>query len=353
MEEKLLDTLLQAYINQTEGISSSFSPQFIYNNKDREDPKKVFDCLKENLLQCKEFAFSVAFINDSGLNLLKQVLYELKNRFPQVKGRIITSNYLGFTEPKALHDLEKYDNIQVRMYYVSLDDKIGFHTKGYIFRFDNDDYKAVIGSSNITQSALTLNNEWNNLIVSKKEGKVMQNILSEYERMWKASLPLEEILSQYEQEYLVKKERRQVEETEKKGILAPNAMQQTFIKRLNDSISKKEKRGLLISATGTGKTYASAFGIRSIKEFKVNKILFVTHRETILSQAMETYKKVFQSEHKMALFSGTNHEIDGADFIFSTINTISDEKYYSQFKREEFDIVVIDECHRILSLIHI
>ena len=346
----LIKNLIDAYVGSSENPESSFNPDFIYNSNDKENPRKVFDTLKDNLENCEEFMFSVAFINDSGLNLFKQIFLELKERNPQVKGRIITSNYLSFTEPKALKQLLEYDNIEVRMYYINEGDKVGFHTKGYIFKYRNDQYKVVIGSSNITQSALTSNNEWNNLIVSTGDGEIMKNILPEFERMWNRSSPLKEILGKYEEEYNKHSELRKTEEnneTKYRIVAKPNAMQLQFIKRLNESIENGDSRGLLISATGTGKTYASAFGVKSIQNFKINKLLFVTHRETILKQAIETYKNVFGNSIKTALYSGSNHDLGDANFIFSTISTIGKDKYLHQFKEDEYDFVIIDECHRI------
>ena len=346
----LIKNLIDAYVGNNENPESFFNPDFVYNSNDKENPKKVFDTLKDNLENCEEFIFSVAFINDSGLNLFKQIFLELKEKNPQIKGRIITSNYLSFTEPKALKDLLYYDNIEVRMYYINEGDKVGFHTKGYIFKYKNDQYKVVIGSSNITQSALTSNNEWNNLIVSTKSGEIMKNILSEYERMWEKSLPLKDVLEKYEDEYKKKLELRKVEtkdETKWEIVKKPNAMQLEFISRLNKSIDNLDTRGLLISATGTGKTYASAFGVQSIKQFPIRKLLFVAHRETILKQAIRTFKNVFGNQIKTALYSGNNHDIDGANFIFSTISTIGKDKYLSNFKKDEFDFIIIDECHRI------
>ena len=346
----LIKNLIDAYVGSSENPESSFNPDFIYNSNDKENPRKVFDTLKDNLENCEEFMFSVAFINDSGLNLFKQIFIELKERNPQIKGRIITSNYLSFTEPKALKQLLEYDNIEVRMYYINEGDKVGFHTKGYIFKYRNDQYKVVIGSSNITQSALTSNNEWNNLIVSTGDGEIMKNILPEFERMWDKSSPLKDVLDKYEEEYNKQEILRKVEEnseTKYKIVAKPNAMQLQFIKRLNESIENGDSRGLLISATGTGKTYASAFGVKSIQNFKINKLLFVTHRETILKQAIETYKNVFGNSIKTALYSGSNHNLGDANFIFSTISTIGKDKYLKEFKDDEFDFVIIDECHRI------
>lgn len=345
-ENEFLESLVNAYVDETKNSLSSFSPQFIYNCSEAGENRRVLDSILDNLRTCDEFLFSVAFITDSGVNLLKLVLREMEQEGRHVKGRIMTSNYLSFTQPKALKALSGYQDIETRMFYIHPDDPNGFHTKGYIFRF-KDNYKAIIGSSNLTARALTTNNEWNNLIVSRKCGQVMHNILGEFERLWHLSLPLSQVFDRYEKEYLqARKERENNKAKDRKPVLEMNAMQQTFVSSLDKSIKEGKKRGLLISATGTGKTYAAAFGVRSIKD-KVKKLLFVTHRETILLQARETFLNVFQEGLKTAIFSGSNHDVKGADFVFATLSSLSKEEYLSQFGRDEFDFVIIDECHRI------
>lgn len=344
-ESDFLENLVNAYVDANKNASSSFSPDFIYNSSTGSESRRVLDSILDNLRECDEFLFSVAFITDSGVNLLKLVLSEMEKEGRHVKGRIMTSNYLSFTEPKALKALEQYQDIETRMFYINPNDPNGFHTKGYLFRF-NDRYKAIIGSSNLTARALTTNNEWNSLIVSEKNGQVIQSILSEYERLWSQSLPLSSIYERYASEYLLAKKKRDGQGEEKEPVLMMNAMQQTYVESLLKSIREGKKRGLLISATGTGKTYASAFGVRALQD-KVKRLLFVTHRETILRQAEETFQNVFGKKLKTALFSGSNHDIENADFIFATLSTLSKEEYLAQFKEDEFDFVIIDECHRI------
>ena len=104
--------------------------------------------LKKNLKECERFYFSVAFINYSGLQLLLDTFKELEMK--GVKGQIITTTYLSFTEPKALERLQEFENIDLKVFIANKD--IGFHTKAYIFENKND-YKIIIGSSNLTQSA--------------------------------------------------------------------------------------------------------------------------------------------------------------------------------------------------------
>ena len=340
--DELVKNIQNAYCDSSQAQVSGFSPAFVYNNPEIE--QNVLTAIESCLKDCDEFMFSVAFITDSGLNLLKQVFLELCERNIPVKGRIITTNYLDFTEPKALKDLLQFENIECRMYCCESNNKIGFHTKGYLFKYGTK-YKAIIGSSNLTANALLNNNEWNNLIVSDEKGQIIKDILSEYERLWNNALPLRDILDTYSQQFEKRKAEERIAKKQVTPHLEPNAMQLAFISKLNDSINRGDKRGLLISATGTGKTFASAFGIKSITKFEVKKLLYVAHRERLLIQGKEAFNIVFSGAKDIALFSGTHKDIQNADYIFSMINTL--EKNLNQFQPDEFDAIIIDECHRI------
>lgn len=123
-------------------------------------------------------------------------------------------------------------------------------------------------------------------------------------------------------------------------------MQEEFLENVRNLIKEGENKALLVSATGTGKTYASAF---AVKDFKPKKFLFLVHREQIAKQAISSYKKVFSNEdYKFGLLSGNSKDIS-KDYLFSTIQTMSNdfgEINYSSFDRDEFDYIVIDEVHK-------
>ena len=118
-------------------------------------------------------------------------------------------------------------------------------------------------------------------------------------------------------------------------------MQVSFIQRLKELVDNNKKKGLLLSATGTGKTYASAFALR---ELNVKRVLFVVHREQIAIQSRDSYKKVFGSSKTYGLVSGTHKEFD-KDFVFATMQMMSKQEILNQFKTNDFDVIVFDECH--------
>ena len=337
-EDKILSAVKTAFIDKKANSIPAYQPRFIVN--DYKNGKKVLTEIEDELRKCDEFMFSVAFMTEAGLKPLLQILAELKQK--GIKGKILTTNYKNFTSPVALKTLSELDNIEVRIYYVN-EEKNGFHTKGYIFRNDNL-YRIIIGSSNLTAWALSLNKEWNIRIASTENGELVGSVLSDFSRMWDRAEPLELCFEAYKKEYEAQKkvEKNKSVKSSQLYSLKPNAMQSRFINNLFEIINAGEKRALLISATGTGKTYASVFAMQKLRP---KKLLFVVHRDLIAEQAYESYKYVFGSEVKMGLLSGKRKEYE-ADFLFSTMQTLAKEETLTQFEKDEFDVIIIDEVHR-------
>ena len=343
-KELIYEGIKTAFIDYNNQSNVAFKPQFISN--DYKEGRKVISSLEDELLKCDKFDISVAFITDGGIEPLLQTLKILEMR--GIEGRILTTDYLEFSDPKALRKLASFKNIELKM-FMSEEAGEGFHTKGYMFK-NNDIYKIIIGSSNMTQKALSVNREWNTKIVSTEQGEYAKEILNEFERLWnsKYSLNYEQFIETYELNYKLIKEQRKIASAKKISSLEeyklqPNAMQISFINNLNKILEKGEKRALLISATGTGKTYASAFALR---ENRPRRALFLVHREQIAKQAIESYKKIFGETKTFGLLSGNSKEFE-ADFLFSTMQMMSKEDIFKKFKEDEFDIIVIDEVHRI------
>ncbi|SHG78718.1 Superfamily II DNA or RNA helicase [Fibrobacter sp. UWCM] len=314
--------------------------------------------LEKELSKCEQFIISVAFISKSGLASLKQTLLELENR--GIPGKILTTDYLTFTEPGALRSLSKYRNIEVKLFRCDKNIK-GFHTKGYLF-FKEKVISITIGSSNLTGNALAVNKEWNTCFSVEDDASLYKSVIEDFESLWNSSnaFPItEEILDEYTQIYIEQKriarELQQqkialekdivIRESKKISfdqiLLEPNSMQLEFVRKLNEIRAMGEHRALLISATGTGKTYAAAFALREINP---KRALFLVHREQILRKAIESFKNVFGDTKTFGLYSGTSHEID-RDFIFATMQTMA--THFEDFAKQEFQVIVVDEAHRV------
>ncbi len=298
--------------------------------------------LQKSLKECKSFYFSVAFINYSGLQLLLDTLKELEDK--GVPGKIITSTYLNFTDPKALDKIRSFNNIDIKVFVTNKE--IGFHTKAYIFE-NEDNYKVIIGSSNITQSALKSNIEWNVEIISKAEAPFIQDVIKKYNNLWEISENVDdEFLEKYEafikQLKSINKSNNLIFENLK--TITPNTMQKRAIENLDRLRNHGEDKALVIAATGTGKTYMSAF---DVKQYNPKKLLFLVHREEILKKAKETFEKLLKDKSiKTGLFTGNSKEKE-APYLFATIQTM--HKYIQDFDKDYFDYIIIDEAHHAAS----
>ena len=171
---ELQNGLSAAYINGSVAANLAYKPAFVSNNP--EEGKKVISSVEDELLRCEEFQISVAFITMGGVTPLLQTLKELEEK--GIKGQILTTNYLNFSEPRALEKLNGLKNITLKMYNVEAAGN-GFHTKGYIFK-KGEIYRIIIGSSNMTSAALTVNKEWNTKLISTENGEVAEETARGY-----------------------------------------------------------------------------------------------------------------------------------------------------------------------------
>ncbi len=340
--EELRWGLETAYIDGTVASNMSFKPQFVSNNY--KEGKKVLSSIEEELLACEQFQISVAFITMGGIEPLLQTLKELEKK--HIPGQILTTNYLNFSEPKALEKLHALQNITLKMYDVESAEE-GFHTKGYIFKKE-EIYRIIIGSSNMTKSALTTNKEWNTKIISTEQGEVAGEIIKEFDDLWHSSYALEfdTFYENYKEKYNIIKRQREIAKQEQvtfleKYKLQPNSMQVGFISNLRKILESGEKRALLISATGTGKTYASAFAMR---ELGFKRVLFLVHRGQLARQTKKSYEKVFANTVSMGLVGAGYHDYN-KDYIFATVQTLNKDEYLMEYKPDAFDCIVLDEAH--------
>lgn len=336
--------LLTAFIDANHNSNIAFRPEFVFN--DYKNGKKVITTLEQELNSCEEFFISVAFITMGGIVPLLNVLKELENR--GIQGKILTTDYLMFSDPKAIEKIHGFSNIQIKMYHTKKGE--GFHTKGYIFKKE-DRYDIIIGSSNLTLDAITKNKEWNTKLVSLSDGELSNIVIKEFNQLWDSenSSDYEDFIEEYREKYLLEKKKQEMRERidtdDPSDIISkslqPNAMQKQFISKLLAFRNQGIDKALLISSTGTGKTFASAFGIREL-DFK--RVLFIVHREQIAKQASKTFKLVFGKRRDYGILSGNRKDVN-KDFIFATMQTASKNEIMELFKKDEFDAIIIDEVH--------
>ena len=329
--EELNKALHTSFIDKSFPSNKDLRPKLFFNDYKRR-MNLAFEITKR-LKECDYFEFSVAFISESGLAVLKQILLNLKEK--GVKGRIITSTYLGFNAPKMFKQLLSFSNIEVRIFE---QEHCGFHPKGFIFHTGNH-RDIIVGSSNLTQTALESNQEWDLFFTSHENGELASQVSNKFDIQWELSTPLtNEWIESYKETYVKPVRPASVQSSK---IIKPNKMQEEALKSLKNLRDNNKDKALLISATGTGKTFLSAFDVR---RFKPKRLLFVVHRRNIAEAALRSFKYLIPNV-SMGIFSGNTKETD-SDFIFSTVQTIHKKEYREMFERDAFDYIIIDEVHR-------
>ena len=318
-----------------------FLPKILTNNQEKQ--VKVLENLTLELEGCNDFFFSVAFVTNSGIACLIDTLKELENK--NIKGRILASQYQNFTEPRALRRLLAFPNLELKI----ITSDYNFHAKGYLFHKNateknDENYTMIIGSSNLTQSALTINREWNVRLSSMKNGALIKQMQIELDKAWDDATPVtEDWLKAYETIYKEARTQRSIAHNKVFNLykIYPNKMQEAALNNIARLRKEGKDKALLISATGTGKTYLSAFDVRAMNP---KRCLFIVHRGLIARKSLESFQQIIDPRITMGLYTGGTKEKD-ADYLFATVQTLyQDENLYS-FAPDIFDYIIIDEAH--------
>lgn len=304
--------------------------------------EKVLSTILDELRECESFFLSVAFITTGGVSSLFGTLLDLQSK--GVSGKILVSEYLNFTEPEALRKLMQLPNVELKIAKES-----DFHSKGFLFTHSSY-YTIIIGSSNITQSALTKNKEWNLKVTAHKDSELFKQTLVEFNKVFETSHSVTiDYLARYSFVYNSEKKVRQglrkalLENNNSK--INPNEMQKKALLNLEHLRSQGKNKALLVSATGTGKTFLSAFDVQIVKP---KRLLFLVHRKNIAVKSKESFELIMGDSKTYGIYSGAQTE-KKAEYIFSTIQTISREDHLKQFPSDYFDYIIIDESHRASS----
>lgn len=337
-EAQLLESVQYGFIDREIFQEGVYSPKILIN--DTETHRYVLNDIQEELSRAESFSFSVAFITQSGLALIKSQLSDLADE--GVQGRILISPYLDFNDPIAMKELLKLKNVDVRITPTDMQ----MHAKFYLFEQEN---KQVIisGSSNLTHTALKINYEWNVKLTSTHNGDFIQNAKEEFERIWKKSIVLDiEAINAYSarRKTVIKTASIQDESIASyQETIRPNKMQEQALEGLATVRENGANKALVISATGTGKTYLSAF---DVKQYNPDRMLFIVHREQILQKSLIDFQKVLGFEDDEGCIYKSGMDLSQKRYIFATIQTISREDNLQSFAPSFFNYILIDEVHK-------
>ena len=303
--------------------------------------------LKTSIKNATTIDIIVSFLMESGVKLLLQDLKEALNR--GVKIRILTGNYLKITQPQALYLLksELKDKVDLRFYN---NPNKSFHPKAYMFH-NPIDSEIYIGSSNISRGALTSSIEWNYRFLKSAAPNDFKVFYDTFEDLFNnhSLIITDEVLKDYSKQWTRPNIYKDIEKEESKednviNIFEPRGAQIEALYSLEKSREEGFDKGLVVAATGIGKTYLSAFD-----SAKYNKILFVAHREEIIKQAAQSFKNVRNSDDIGFFYS--NQKDTKNSFIFALVQTLGKEQYLNEeyFSKDYFDYIIVDEFHHAVS----
>lgn len=301
-------------------------------------PEDALDgVINEHLGESDQVIISVSFIFLSGLNL---ILDKLKSSPNPTRLTVVTSNYLKSTEPSALEKLLELKSIGANIYlYDSLESKQSFHMKSYFFSNKNSK-TLIVGSSNLSLSALQRGHELNLLTHDSSVCENFLKVMAEIIASPNTKELTKELIDSYKAVY--EESSNLFAEEENGARVCPNMVQSDALEILRTERSLGLTKGLIVLATGLGKTFLAAL---DAKQFRAKKLLFVAHREEILKQALSSFKRVLP-EKTFGYYQSGNKDTE-SDFIFASIQTLGRFENLSDFIPTHFDYVVVDEFHHV------
>ena len=298
--------------------------------------------LLANIDESEGVDLAVAFVLMSGVRRLESRLRDLLARGGRV--RLLTGDYLDVTDPDALlRFLDLEGRFELRVFEAR---KTSFHPKAYIFYRRGGAGVAYVGSSNLTEPALTAGVEWNYRVVSSESGSNFADMAASFEELF--AHPSTRVVDHaWIAEYRQRRTQRfiaprpvEVEDEEPQAPPEPHEVQVEALTALEATRREGNSAGLVVLATGLGKTWLSAFDSRR-PEYE--RVLFVAHREEILAQAMSTYRWV-RPQAVLGHYTGTQQN-PAAEVIFASIQTLGRRRHLERFDPSDFDYVVVDEFH--------
>lgn len=346
--------------NSAEKINIEFIEECAHSTDvmtgDRDKNMYLYYQLVQSLKKAESVDIIVSFLMESGVKMLLEELGNALKRGARI--RILTGNYLGITQPSALYLIKRKlgDKVDLRFYN---EKGRSFHPKSYFFHYA-DHSELYIGSSNVSRSALTSGIEWNYRFSSKADPKNYEKFFQTFEDLFENhSLVIDdEELKRYSKNWrrpAVAKDLEKYDVTESESedgakdakvrvLFEPRGAQIEALCALEDTRAEGAKKALVQAATGVGKTYLAAFDSQNYE-----RVLFVAHREEILSQAATSFKNVRNSDD-YGFFHGADKCTDKS-VIFASVATLGRPEYLNEkyFPSDYFDYIVIDEFHHAVN----
>lgn len=331
---------------QWERPATSLTRSFLFTNS-KKDVSMVHELTKE-IASSDRIDFLISFIRFSGLQLLLPALRLFTARGGHL--RIVTTTYMGATDPKAIEVLASLPHTEVRISYDVKETRL--HAKSYMFYRESGYSTVYIGSSNLSHAAIAEGMEWNMKVTAQDQPHIIDKMRATFETYWHSEdfTPYEPKKDEEKLRTAIDRERGRSSEKNAHTYafdIQPYPYQQAILDALDTERHGKDRwYNLVVAATGTGKTAISAFDYRRFAASRKEgtRLLFIAHREEILKQSLSCFRQVMKDPDFGALAVG-GHRASHVEHLFMSIQTLNSQRFFENMDPYYYDMIIVDEFH--------